>query len=60
MCFSSYGKIKVGITEKGVTICNKAFPQFVQASIQGPARHRDSSLDGNTPHGAVPAFVDKT
>lgn len=35
------------------------FPQFVQAGIQGPARHRDSSLDSNTPHGAAPA-LDKT
>ena len=38
------------------TICNMLFPQFLQAGTQGPARHRGSSLDSNTPHGAAPAL----
>lgn len=41
------------------TICNMVFPQFLQASIQGQARCRDSSLGSNTAHGAAPAFIDK-
>lgn len=44
---------------RACTIYNMTFPQFPQAYTQGPARHRDSSLDSNTPHGAAPAFIDK-
>lgn len=46
-------------TVKVHTICNKVFPQFHQASIQAPARHKDSSLDNNTAHGAAAACIDR-
>lgn len=50
----------MGSTVKVYTICNTVFPQFLQAGIQGPARHRDSSLDSNTLRGAAPTFIDVT
>lgn len=41
------------------TICNMAFPRFLQASIPGPARHKGSFLGSSSDLGAAPALADK-
>lgn len=45
--------------ERAHTICDMAFPRFLQASIPGPARHRGSFLGSSSDLGAAPALADK-
>lgn len=58
----SFNIAHCGVLEEWLmhTICNMEFPQFLQASIPGPARHKGNVPGSSTDHGAAPAFTHET